>query len=178
MLRALSTRIVLRSSFMNALVLGSLYAICIAELAFLAYRISQYTGSFRIIELEPLWHPGAIIKYFTSLPAEGIFYIEWMLLVDMANILVYSLLFSVIISWLHKKTKLPAGHPRMLLNLAPFIMAAFDLAENLLMHLSIAEPTARYAMLLNLAILLKLAAGALCMLIIFLAAASFAKRKK
>ena len=181
MLRSTSKRIAEKANITRVSVFGVLYALCLCFILFNALEISVHTQKFRIIELEPQWHPEEIKAWTgSSMLYMARKYLEHMMWADMINIVVYAFFFSYLISWLYKQVRI--DHPAMRLNLVPYVMAAFDLAENIfifgVMYSSDDKKELVYAQLANAAILLKLAAGMICVASIAYGAYLFLKRKR
>jgi hypothetical protein len=161
MLKDLSARIAAYATFNRFLGFALLYAALISVLAWLAAGVSEHTGDFRLIELEPLWHPEELLVYVQSLPPEALMKTRLMLLLDIVIIVSYMLMFAYLISILYKES-IPADHPRMRLNLLPFIMGDLDLLENLFLYL-LPGGNLFSAQMANGVILAKISVGVICM---------------
>jgi hypothetical protein len=176
MLRSLATRIATRATFTRVILYALLYACTLGTIAYLSYKITGGNGTFRVIELEPVWHPQEVHDHFTTLNDNARAYVRYILLVDVLNIFFYTIMFATLIAWLYKR-RISITHPRMLLCLAPFVMAVLDVMENILMFTLMGHTSMSAAAVLNAVIITKLAVGGMCVLII-LAGISLALRKK
>jgi hypothetical protein len=177
MLRTLATRIAAHATLARIILYASLYACTLGLIAYLSYKITGGNRTFRVIELEPVWHPGEVHDYFTTLNDTARTYVKYILLVDVLNIIFYTMMFATLIAWLYKKN-ISTDHVRMLRCLAPFVMAALDIIENLLIYITMNGGNMNTAAALNAVIIAKLAAGTMCGIIVITGIFSAIRNRK